>query len=306
MNGEVVDRILVAKMRLAAGEMLVEETQHFAQHGEFRLLLRSPRRGVDARAVVPRAQQHAAFRIGQGQEPRQRAVGVARAVHPAGDGIDRDVARDLVEIVVGAERGAGEGRIVGQRIVAAFELGDEVGHAEVREMLLHRRAGERTVLVRIDRHRPEQRGIGEVAELVAKIAPVVIERQHQFVVGERQPLDQHAARIIVVGPGVPHGEQGRDRLHCLVAGAGKEIAGRAEVGDAGGADRTVAPRLGHDPVGDRLVVGALARATGRNRACRMTRRCRAHRPRPRHSRAARTCRGSGSCWATARRRSCRA
>ena len=210
--------------------------------------------------MVPRPQQHAALGVGQRQEARQRAVGVARAVHPAGDGVDRDVLRDLVEIVVGTERGAGEGRIVGQRIVAEFELGDEVGHAEVREMALHGLARQRAVLVVVDRHRPQQRGIGEVAELLAQVAPVVIERQHQLVVDQRQPLDQHAAGIIVVGPGVPHREQRRDRLDRRVAGAGQEIAGRAEIGDAGGADAPVAPRLGHDPVGDRLVVGALARA----------------------------------------------
>jgi hypothetical protein len=105
-----------------------------------------------------------------------------------------------------------------------------------------------------------QGGIGEVAELGPEVAPVVIERQHQLVVDQRQPLDQHATGIIVVGPGVPHREQRRDRLDRLVAGAGQEIAGRAEIGDAGGADAAVAPWLGDDPVGDLLVVGALARA----------------------------------------------
>ena len=128
-------------------------------------------------------------------------------------------------------------------------------------MPLHRLARERAVAVVVDRQRPEQRRIGEVGELLAQLAAVVVERQHQLVVDQRQPLDQHAAGIIVVGPGVPDGEQRRDRLHRRVAGARQEIAGRAEIGDAGGADRAVAPRLRHDPVGDRLVVGALARAT---------------------------------------------
>ena len=245
---------------LAARQMLVEEAQHLAQHRQFGLDPRAPWRGVDPRAVVPRSQHDAALGIGQRQEARQRAVGVAGAVHPAGDGIDRDVLRDLVEVVVGAERGAAEGGIVGQRVVAEFELGDEVGHAEVREVPLHRLRCERAVLVVVDRHRPLQGGIGEVVELRPEVAAVVVERQHQLVVDQRQPLDQHAAGIIVVGPGVPHREQGRDRLDRLVAGAGEEIAGRAEIGDAGGADASVAPRLGDDPVGDRLVVGALARA----------------------------------------------
>ena len=292
MHGEIVDRILVAQPRAAARQMLVEEAQHLAQHRQLGLDPRAPRRGVDPRAVIPRAQHDAALGVGQRQETRQRAVGVARAVHPAGDGIDRDVLRHLVEIVVGAERGAGEGRIVGQRVVAEFELGDEVGHAEIREMALHRLARERAVLVVVDRHRSLQRGIGEVLELAAQIAAIVVERQHQLVVDQRQPLDQHAAGIIVVGPGVPHREQGRDRLHRLVAGAGEEVAGRAEIGDAGGADprrRSIAgPRSSRRWRGSRR-----ARAgCGRNRACRSWRRCRAHRPRPAHSRAARTCRGT--------------
>ena len=240
--------------------MLVEEAQHLAQHRQLGLDPRAPRRGVDPRAVVPRPQHDPALGVGQRQETRQRAVGVAGAVHPAGDGIDRHVLRHLVEIVVGAERGAGEGRIVGQRVVAEFELGDEVGHAEIREMALHRLAGERAVFVVVDRHGSLQRRIGEVLELRAQVAAVVVERQHQLVIDQRQPLDQHAAGIIVVGPGVPHREQRRDRLDRRMAGAGEEIAGRAEIGDAGGADAAVAPFLGDDPVGDGAVVGALARA----------------------------------------------
>ena len=281
--------------------MLVEEAQHFAQHRQFRLDPAAPRRDVDARAVVPRPQHDAALGVGQRQETRQRAVGVARAVHPAGDGIDRDILGHLVEIVVGAERGAAEGRIVRQRVVAEFELAHEVGHAEVREMPLHRVACQRAVLVVVDRHRPLQRGIGEVAELGPEIAAIVIERQHQLVVDQRQPLDQQAAGIIVVGPGVPHREQRRDRLHRLVAGAGEKIAGRAEIGDAGGADarrRSTAGRRSsrRSPCSRRARAGC-----GRNRACRSSRRCRAHRPRPPRSRAARTCRDTCSCWARARR-----
>jgi hypothetical protein len=47
----------------------------------------------------------------------------------------------------------------------------------------------RAVLVVVDRHGTLQRGIGEVLELGAQIAPVVVERQHQLVVDQRQPLD---------------------------------------------------------------------------------------------------------------------
>ena len=120
-------------------------------------------------------------------------------------------------------------------------------------------AGERAVAVLVDRLRAQQRRIGEVGELLAQVAAVVVEREHQLVVDQRQPLDQHAARIVVVGPGVPDREQRRDRLDRRMAGARQEVAGRAEIGDAGRADPAVAPRLGDDPVGDRLVVGALAR-----------------------------------------------
>ena len=126
-------------------------------------------------------------------------------------------------------------------------------------MTLHRLARQCAVAVLIDRQRPEQRGIGEIGELLAQVAAVVVERQHQLVIDQRQALDQHAARIIVVRPGIPDREQRRDRLHRLVAGARQEIARGAQIGDAGGADRAVAPRLRHDPVGDRLVVAPFAR-----------------------------------------------
>jgi len=88
----------------------------------------------------------------------------------------------------------------------------------------------------------------------------MVECQHQLVIDLRQALDEQPARVIVVGPCVPDSEQGRDRPDRRMAGAGQEIAGCPEIGDAGGADAPVAPGLGDDPVRDDAIVLALARA----------------------------------------------
>ncbi len=62
VHGEVMDGRFVQKAGLAAGEMLVEEAQHLAQHRQFRLDPGAPRRDIDARAMVPRPQHDAAIR----------------------------------------------------------------------------------------------------------------------------------------------------------------------------------------------------------------------------------------------------
>ena len=111
----------------------------------------------------------------------------------------------------------------------------------------------------VDRLRPIEVGVLEIGELAQQIAPVLIERDHQLVVGLGEAVEQQAARIVVIGIGVPHRKQRRDGLHRRVAGARQEVRRRADVGDAGRADRSVGPRLPHDPIGDLAIVVALGR-----------------------------------------------
>src|SRR6202011_1060842 len=70
-------------------KMLIEETQHLGEQRDLRLDLCAPWRHVHPRPVVPWPEQQIAVSVGQGEMARDRAVGVAGAVHPAGDGIDR-------------------------------------------------------------------------------------------------------------------------------------------------------------------------------------------------------------------------
>ena len=100
-------------------------------------------------------------------------------------------------------------------------------------MLAHGGLHGLAVAILVDRLRTLERRVAEIAEVLDEVAPVVVERHHQRVIGLDQPIEQNAARIIMVPVGVPHGEQRRDRLHSRMASAGEEIGRRAHVRDAG-------------------------------------------------------------------------
>ena len=124
-------------------------------------------------------------------------------------------------------------------------------------MLGDRRTHEAALRIVIDGLRPIEVGVLEIRELAQQIAAILIERDHQLVVGLGQAVEQQPAGIVVVGIGVPHGKQRRDGLHRGVAGAGEKVGCGADVGDARRPDRPVGPRLPHDPIGDLAVVLAL-------------------------------------------------
>ena len=74
--------------------------------------------------------------------------------------------------------------------------------------------------------------IGELAE---QLAAVVVERDHQLVVGLGEPVEQHAAGIVVIAVRIPDREQRRDRLDRGMAGAREKVGRGADIGDARGA-----------------------------------------------------------------------
>ena len=154
----------------------------------------------------------------------------------------------------------------------------------------------------VDRRRPVEVRILEIGELRQQVAPIMVERDHQLVVARGEPIEQHAARIVVIAVGVPDREQRRDRLDGRMPGAGEE--GRRRRRDtrcrSSRSARPTSParRSSRRSRGSRRAPSA----SGSCRARRSSRRCRARRRRRPHSRAARTCRGSarrsGSarCW----------
>ena len=237
--------------------------------------------------------------IGKREEAGDAAVGVAGAVVPARDGVDRNVRIDAGAVAIGAEGGRRDGRIGGQRVVLEAELADELGHAEVALMLGHGRASETAFRIVIDGLRPIEVGVLEIRKLAQEIAPVLIERNHQLVVGLGEAVEQQPARIVVVGIGVPHRKQRRDGLHRRVAGARQEVRRRADIGDARRADRPVGPRLPRRSNRRSRGSRRARPASGSCRACRSWRRCRARRRRRRHSRAARRDRATCRRWGSA-------
>jgi hypothetical protein len=130
---------------------------------------------------------------------------------------------------------------------------------KIAEVLAQRGLEQHTVAILVDRRRPVQIRILVVRELAEELAAAVVERDHQLVVGFRQPVEQQAAGIVMIAVRIPHREQRRDRLHSRMAGAGEKIGGRADVGDARGAHRAVRPTLRHDPVDDLAIIVALFR-----------------------------------------------
>ena len=84
------------------------------------------------------------------------------------------------------------------------EFSDEGRHAEVRNMLAHRRVPCVAARILIDRRRTRQVRVLEIGELAEQVAPVVIQCHHQRVIGLGQPVQQQPARVVVVDVGVPH------------------------------------------------------------------------------------------------------
>ena len=199
------------------------------------------------------------LRIGKREEAGDAAVGVTGPVVPARDRVDRDIRLDVRAVAVRAEGGRRDGRIGGERVVLETELANELRHAKVALMLGHGRASETAFRIVIDGLRSIEVGVLEIGKLAQEIAPVLIERDHQLVVGLGETVEQQPARIVVIGIGVPHGKQRRDGLHRGVAGARQEVRCGADVGDARRADRPVGPRLPHDPIGDLAIVLTLRR-----------------------------------------------
>jgi hypothetical protein len=166
---------------------------------------------------------------------------------------------DLVGVSIGAEGRRAEARVVGQAVVGEAELGDEIRHVEIAEMLRHRSLDERATAVLVDGLRAGEAGILEVGVVGEEVAPVVVQCDHQRVVIGRKPVQQHPARVEVVDIGVPHGEERRHRLDRRMARAGEKEGGCAEIGDAGRADDAGRPGLGDDPLGDLAIVVAFGR-----------------------------------------------
>ncbi len=259
MHREGMDRRLALEPGREPHEIVVEEAQDLGEERELRIGCGTPGRDIGPRAVVPGAEQQMPLLVGQGQEARDRAVGIAGAVHPAGDRVDRDIGAGAGGVAVGAEGARAELGIVGERVVLEAELGDEVGHMEIAEMLVHRFAAEGAVVILVDRLRAHEIRVLEIGEFRQHLAAVVVERDHQLVIGLGELGQQQPAGEIMVAPGVPDGEERGDRLDRGMAGAGEEIAGGADIGDAGRADRAVRPGLRHDPVGDLAEILALGR-----------------------------------------------
>jgi len=117
-----------------------------------------------------------------------------------------------------------------------------------------RRVALATLGVVIDRRRAGEARVFEIGELAEQVAPVVVERDHQRVVGLRQPVQQQPAGIIVVDIGVPHRGERRDRTHRGVAATGDKVTGGADIGDAGRADSSVRPGLFNHPLDDLGVI----------------------------------------------------
>jgi hypothetical protein len=116
----------------------------------------SARRQGDTLMRAPQQQMLVAVR--QGQEARYCSAPVSGSVHPAGDRQDRDITRDLLGVLTRAERGRREFRVVGQAIVMVAELGDEGRHAEIGDMLAHRRVARLAAWIVVDRCRPARLG----------------------------------------------------------------------------------------------------------------------------------------------------
>src|SRR5580693_7082157 len=138
-------------------------------------------------------QQQMLVAVRQGQEARYGSAPVSGSVHPAGDRQDRDITRDLLGVLTRAERGRREFRVVGQAIVMVAELGDEGRHAG---NWRYARAPPRRAPRSLDRRRPVSAGearIPEIGKLAQKIAPVVVESDHQRVIGLDQPVQQQTA-----------------------------------------------------------------------------------------------------------------
>jgi hypothetical protein len=100
-----------------------------------------------------------------------------------------------------------------------------------------------------------------IGKLAQKIAPVVVESDHERVIGLGQPVQQQTARIVMVDIGVPYRRKRRDCADRRIPRAGEEVAGGDNIGDAGCTEPAVGPRLGDNPIGNAGVVVALSEGT---------------------------------------------
>ena len=157
------------------------------------------------------------------------------------------------------------------------------------------RASRPSVIV-IDGLRPVEVGVLEIGELPQEIAPVLVERDHQLVVGLGEAVEQEPARD----------SSGRSRCPTRQTAARwpSPRGGRCSPGSPTRRrhrrcrSRRSTRRTTAAPRSNRRSRGSpRARpASGSCRACRSWRLCRARRRRPRHSRAARTDRATCRRW----------
>ena len=244
-----------------ADEVVVEEAQQLRQQGKLVVGLASEGADIRAGAVVPGPDQKMPLRIRQAEETGDGPIRVPRPVHPAGDRIHRHVRPHALTISVGAERRRGEIRIVGQPFLLEGELVDEVGHVKIVEVLADRRAQQRAIPVLVDLRRTAQMRVLVVGEPAEQLASIMVKRDHQLVVGLGEPVQQKAARIVVLAIGVPDREQRCDGLYRRMAGASGKVGSGTDIRNAGRTDGAVRPALPDDPVDDLAVVVALLRRT---------------------------------------------
>src|SRR5579871_480099 len=259
MDGKIMDRRFILQPGVEAEEIGVEEAQHFAKPGKFDLDRLAPGRTIDARAMIPGAEQEMARIVLLREIARDRTVHVARTIEPARDRQDGHIGSNSVRDRVGAERGGTKLGIVRQPLLAKAKLRHEIGLAEVAEMLPHSLIQQHTVEILIDRLRAFEVGIVEVGKLLENIAAIMIEGDHQLVIDLCERLQLDAAGKIVVAVGVPDGRQRRNGLDRAMAGGREKVGSGADIGNAGRANGAVRPGLGHDPVGNLARILALAR-----------------------------------------------
>ena len=259
-HGEVMHRALLGQAGVQALQVLVEEAQGLGDHAQLRQRVCPPGAGVGARAVVPGAEQEPARGVLQPQVALDRSRGVAAAVHPAGDAVDRGLAVVGARgVVVRADLGAGVVRVVAEAGVAEAELAGEVLHVEVGPVPDQGGLQQGAVPVLVHRRRAGQVRIAVMGVAAHPLAVVVVEGIGERAVVLAHAVEQHAAGIEVVRPGVPDRKRRHHRLDRRVPGRGQKIGGRADVGDSGRADPAVAPGLRHDPGHDIEVIVPLAR-----------------------------------------------
>src|SRR5262249_6976263 len=127
---EIVDRRLALKSGWQTHQVVIEKPQDFSTQGKFRFGAGAPGRTVDARAMIPRAQQQMPPLSGKREKARNRAVGIAGPIVPARHGIDGNSGVNAMAIAKRAEACWRNARVGGERVVTEAKLANELGHAE--------------------------------------------------------------------------------------------------------------------------------------------------------------------------------